>query len=1291
MNSTFLTLPTSKTVIKTAAFISVVLLIACSMHVKASPVCGNGLVESGEECEDFNVLNGDGCSALCTIEGKSPTCSFGYTDSIFQNGIAWKFNACYRAGQFANGDYWVLGPVTITAISPDYHIIKNSGGTCTSDSNCVNTPTYTDSVGTFDASVCGWTTSCTGTCVSGTCSYLLAVHGFEINPTVDDTRNYPTIIAAPQGFDSRPGGFSENVVPSLPLTVNPSDGIKSIIKLISRPTAQPFRHYGSKAGVLTVVPSVPPDEGRSVFRPPYVGTEKPYYSANSLQTQLLTSLQPSASTPAIKTKFESMRWVHMDHKGSYLGQWLRPEDQIQSYYPDQPAVSSDAVLRLMLNDPLQDKLPLLYVVVQDGIDNYYFIKGGQTWPAGDSVQPGHQLLPAFAAAMLGDASMKSTLRNSKLAMEDTYLKVQNGTGMAIYGGGDPYTWSVAEEKYWQALGAPELYGKEREDPYRLIDGGANGGGGYYEECCQAKPWKESALPFFMIPEMKNAVNNSLFLDFADRWVNIGIWAQPDPCASPVGVCGSGPHAGAACTLATKISFCNDDNAAGTNECLISICASGSNAGNPCGGEFDTGGTCGSGNSCILNPAHYKVDYGPDPAHPGQCILDISPLDGIGRVPYRHGMLKDGGLRGSTFVDSMWTAYRGPSCYDGKCEGDENYSNCPYDCSKDLVLRIDFENNWTTKVNDKSGYGNNAYCQNNFTSDDGPLGVRTFNQCPHQKILSDGSYAGQFAATGMCDKGGDYLAINNSAALNNIAQGTISVWANYLETPETYATLISAFGDEAGTWHLGGPNYDGWPGLVVSNGSAVQEVLLDLRPHILEIDVWHLYTVSWNTTTLIGYVDGKEVSRAAQKHPYFKLGQYITIGAHSHMSPQNMWDANCINYYNCFDLCGRSNGCEEDYTYSCMQSSSCNWQTNDYCPVAHTLFAGYPDARFPHYVLPNHGYMNGYIDDIRIYRVMLSSSEISGLYNNYIDEYLDPVCGNNFIQPGEVCDGTQLNGKTCQDFGFPYGALMCLNNCSGYSTAYCSYTEPLIGRWNLDEGSGAIAYDSSVNHRNGNLAGGPLWVQGKIGTALQFDGVDDIMDIPYNTAPGPLGVSAAFWMKTSMTSGYVVMDLGGNRACRFGGISPGKLNCYTDGSSSGSAVSKTILNDGVWHHVVMVSTTSSQKLYVDGQQEGAAQETLSMSSGPMRIGHYTDGTAGYFSGVLDDVRLYSIPLTASDVNSIFQEGNNGGSLGNPADVNGDGCVSQPELFAFIDRWKVNNQDVTLKELIEAIGLYKRGGC
>jgi cysteine-rich repeat protein len=37
------------------------------------PVCGNGVVETGEQCDDGNTTSGDGCSSTCTIETTCPT------------------------------------------------------------------------------------------------------------------------------------------------------------------------------------------------------------------------------------------------------------------------------------------------------------------------------------------------------------------------------------------------------------------------------------------------------------------------------------------------------------------------------------------------------------------------------------------------------------------------------------------------------------------------------------------------------------------------------------------------------------------------------------------------------------------------------------------------------------------------------------------------------------------------------------------------------------------------------------------------------------------------------------------------------------------------------------------------------------------------------------------------------------------------------------------------------------------------------------------------------------------
>jgi hypothetical protein len=60
---------------------------------------------------------------------------------------------------------------------------------------------------------------------------------------------------------------------------------------------------------------------------------------------------------------------------------------------------------------------------------------------------------------------------------------------------------------------------------------------------------------------------------------------------------------------------------------------------------------------------------------------------------------------------------------------------------------------------------------------------------------------------------------------------------------------------------------------------------------------------------------------------------------------------------------------------------------------------------------------------------------------------------------------------------------------------------------------------------------------------------------------------------------------------------------------------------------------------------------------------------------------AIPCASSSSACIHESDNN------PC----NGCISQPELTAYIDRWKFNNQDVTIRELISAIGEWKRNSC
>jgi len=54
----------------------------CNIEPPIAPVCGNNLVESGEQCDDGNTVNADGCSSTCQNEqALDPVCGNGTVES----------------------------------------------------------------------------------------------------------------------------------------------------------------------------------------------------------------------------------------------------------------------------------------------------------------------------------------------------------------------------------------------------------------------------------------------------------------------------------------------------------------------------------------------------------------------------------------------------------------------------------------------------------------------------------------------------------------------------------------------------------------------------------------------------------------------------------------------------------------------------------------------------------------------------------------------------------------------------------------------------------------------------------------------------------------------------------------------------------------------------------------------------------------------------------------------------------------------------------------------------------
>jgi hypothetical protein len=86
---------------------------------------------------------------------------------------------------------------------------------------------------------------------------------------------------------------------------------------------------------------------------------------------------------------------------------------------------------------------------------------------------------------------------------------------------------------------------------------------------------------------------------------------------------------------------------------------------------------------------------------------------------------------------------------------------------------------------------------------------------------------------------------------------------------------------------------------------------------------------------------------------------------------------------------------------------------------------------------------------------------------------------------------------------------------------------LVARWKLDEADGGIAADGAGAH-SGTLVGDPIWQPsgGMVDGALQFDGTDDVVSIPFVLDPSAESFSVFAWVKGGAPGQAILSREGG---------------------------------------------------------------------------------------------------------------------------------------------------------------------
>jgi len=198
------------------------------------------------------------------------------------------------------------------------------------------------------------------------------------------------------------------------------------------------------------------------------------------------------------------------------------------------------------------------------------------------------------------------------------------------------------------------------------------------------------------------------------------------------------------------------------------------------------------------------------------------------------------------------------------------------------------------------------------------------------------------------------------------------------------------------------------------------------------------------------------------------------------------------------------------------------------------------------------------------------------------------------------------------------------------------TDPtLLGWWTLDEGIGSTAVDWSGHGNHGALSGDPQWVDGYHGGALDFDGNDhvdtgDTTDLATWTiavwvispeAPGGGGASGPVHREKNYQFDWNHADE----------VFRGAAALCVEGTWH--AASFGALEGNTWYHLAATFDGTALTSYKNGVlmvSNTAAAGTPDAETGTLLIGRHSTASGNYFTGTVDDVRVYDRALTEAEI-------------------------------------------------------------
>ncbi|MBU1159787.1 prepilin-type N-terminal cleavage/methylation domain-containing protein [Patescibacteria group bacterium] len=213
-----------------------------------------------------------------------------------------------------------------------------------------------------------------------------------------------------------------------------------------------------------------------------------------------------------------------------------------------------------------------------------------------------------------------------------------------------------------------------------------------------------------------------------------------------------------------------------------------------------------------------------------------------------------------------------------------------------------------------------------------------------------------------------------------------------------------------------------------------------------------------------------------------------------------------------------------------------------------------------------------------------------------------------------------------------------------SSIYHALGSYAVGYWDFNEIVGGTVRDISDNGNTGTLKNGPapenslVFSGGNLGKALRFDGSNDYVNVPFSSMLSP-GADLTMEAWVNWSGGGGDKNIVTKESAYEFRVNAGNVNYATNPWAWRGGTSAKI-TAGSWNHIVITHDGNGlQKIYINGVEKysTAAGGEISSNSNPVTIGARYGGTASFFNGLIDEVKIYSVVLNFAQVQQNYAKG------------------------------------------------------